>query len=67
MISFPKNEPILEVWKEFTKQCFSNVKPRSLVCSAHFTPDCFEHYLRKIRLKLFAVSTIVVQRVKGVW
>jgi hypothetical protein len=36
---------------EFAKQCSSEVKPRSVVCSAHFTKDCFDHFCRSVQLK----------------
>uniref|UniRef100_A0A2S2NLE2 THAP-type domain-containing protein n=1 Tax=Schizaphis graminum TaxID=13262 RepID=A0A2S2NLE2_SCHGA len=62
---FPKENPTLAAWMNFAKQCSSKVKPKSVVCSAHFTKDCFDHFLRSVHLKKLVIPTIMIQRVKN--
>ncbi|XP_022161745.1 THAP domain-containing protein 1-like [Myzus persicae] len=62
---FPKENPTLAAWLNFAKQCSSEVKPRSVVCSVHFTEYCFDRFLRSVRLKKLAIPTIMIQRVKN--
>jgi len=66
LIRFPKDDHILAAWMKFAQQCSSEVKARSVVCSAHFTNDCFEHFLRSVHLKKKAIPSIFIQRVKSV-
>lgn len=66
IIRFPKDNQTLAAWMEFAKQCSSEVKARSVVCSAYFTKDCFDHFYRSVQLKKNSIPPIFIQRVKSV-
>lgn len=63
---FPREDPTLAVWMDFAEKCSAKVKPRSVVCSAHFTEDFFNRFVWSVHLKRLAVPTIMIQRVKSV-
>eukprot|EP00102_Acyrthosiphon_pisum_P018428 XP_008190184.1 PREDICTED: THAP domain-containing protein 1-like [Acyrthosiphon pisum] len=64
----PKNEKYREQWLDFIRKCVSEektIKSRSVVCSEHFTADCFRKYNNTKLLKEFSVPSISVSRLKS--
>jgi len=65
--SFPKNDQKCKVWVNFVGE--KNWKPQRshVLCSRHFSEDCFDKTSRNItRLKPDAVPTIYITRIKHV-
>ena len=55
---------------DFIRKCVTEektIKPRSVVCSEHFTADCFRKYNNTKLLKEFSVPSISVSRLKSLW
>ena len=64
---FPESEKVKKLWRNFVKTKRANwtETPTSVLCSVHFTQDCFvnyyavrEDYQRRLSLKPDAVPTI---------
>ncbi|KAL5245972.1 hypothetical protein ACI65C_013380 [Semiaphis heraclei] len=65
----PKNEKYREQWLDFIRKFETDdktIKSRSVVCSEHFTADCFRKYNNTNLLKEFSVPSISVSRLKSV-
>ncbi|CAI6366709.1 unnamed protein product [Macrosiphum euphorbiae] len=64
----PKNENHRAQWLDCIKKCgvdHLKTKPKSIICSEHFTMGCFKNYNRTKLLNETAVPSIVVNRVKS--
>lgn len=65
----PNNEEYRRKWLEFIRKCGKddlNVKPRSIICSEHFTLDYFKNYYNLKLLKECTVPSIGIDRLKWV-
>ncbi|KAL4125865.1 hypothetical protein QTP88_010102 [Uroleucon formosanum] len=65
----PKNEEYRPQWLKCIRNCGKdnlNVKPRSIICSEHFTSDCFKNYNNTKLLKECTVPSIAIGRLKSV-
>ncbi|KAF0743249.1 THAP domain-containing protein 1 B-like, partial [Aphis craccivora] len=64
----PQSTVVQAQWLTFARENGiheSLLKPSiSLFCSTHFTDSCFERYTNTTQLKLNAVPTIMIKRVK---
>lgn len=66
-LSFPKNESRRQHWVHFVKRPDFIPKNNSVLCSHHFTEDCFDHSSKlKVRLLPTALPTIEIDRMKYV-
>ncbi|XP_026789541.3 uncharacterized protein LOC113538579 isoform X1 [Pangasianodon hypophthalmus] len=58
---FPFDDPErLNQWIRSLRRMNWRPRPRSVVCSTHFTEDCFEHSGGSVRLKPHAVPTLLL-------
>lgn len=50
----------LELWISYAKRDHWSLTPKSVLCSKHFTEDCFDHSGERISLKPDAVPTVPI-------
>ncbi|KAF0718591.1 Reverse transcriptase domain-containing protein, partial [Aphis craccivora] len=68
ILEIPKNEKCREQWLNFIRKFKTDdktIKLRSIVCTEHFTADCFKKYNNTNLLKEFSVPSISVSRLKS--
>ncbi|XP_062863244.1 uncharacterized protein LOC134325113 isoform X2 [Trichomycterus rosablanca] len=58
---FPFDDPKrLNLWIRSVRRESWRPRPRSVVCSTHFTEDCFDHSEGSVRLKPHAIPTLLL-------